>query len=161
MTKGARGVLWGGLALLAVCWQCSVWAIVPVLGLRLDAVLVLAIAAGWYWGPLAGACFGLALGALLDGVCGTGLHHGVSKTLVGLLTGWSRRTLDHLDPWVIGLLVVVPTLVDALCLAALWRLSGHTWAWERAMSHALPLGLVHAGLWLVLQRFERPGELQP
>ncbi|MFN3431225.1 MAG: LytS/YhcK type 5TM receptor domain-containing protein, partial [Candidatus Sericytochromatia bacterium] len=72
---------------LALIWQSSELAVLPVFGWRLDPTLVLVIAAGLMLGPRYGLVFGLIAGGCQDVLLGAGLVYGFTKGLAGWAAG--------------------------------------------------------------------------
>jgi LytS/YehU family sensor histidine kinase len=88
---------------------------------RLDSMLVLAIAWGALSGPRGGAAFGLATGLSEDLLLGGGLTYAVGRTLLGLLAGLVRPSINLHSTAIVIPLVALATVAQESLLALLHR----------------------------------------
>jgi LytS/YehU family sensor histidine kinase len=135
---------------LALIWQSSELSMLPVFGWRLDPTLVLVIAGGLLMGPRYGVFFGLVAGGCQDVLIGAGLLYGFTKAIAGFAAGLIQPHIYRLDALSLGLLAMVWTLVEGLCVAIYLLAHGRTAVWDHFAALALPLGLAHAFLLAVL-----------
>lgn len=144
---------------LALIWQSSELAVLPVFGWRLDPTLVLVIAGGLMLGPRYGLVFGLVAGGCQDVLLGAGLVYGFTKGLAGWAAGLIQPHIYRLDVLSLGLVAMVWTLVEGLCVALYLLSHGRTAVWDHYAALALPLGLAHAFMLGVLYYtlFRLPG----
>jgi LytS/YehU family sensor histidine kinase len=135
---------------LALIWQTSELAVLPVFGWRVDPTLVLVIAGGLMLGPRYGMAFGLIAGGCQDIVLGAGLLYGFTKALAGWTAGLIQPHIYRLDALSLGLVAMVWTLVEGLCVALYLLSHGRPAVWDHYAALALPLGLAHAFMLAVL-----------
>jgi LytS/YehU family sensor histidine kinase len=146
------GRFWAPIALLpiALVWQSSALSILPVFGWRVDPILVLTIAGGLLMGPRYGVLFGLLAGGFQDLLLGAGLLYGVTKAIAGWTAGLVHPHIYRLDALSLGLIAMVWTLIEGLCVALYLLAHGRTAVWDHYAALALPLGLAHAFMLAVL-----------
>ncbi|HEY9723408.1 MAG TPA: LytS/YhcK type 5TM receptor domain-containing protein, partial [Oscillatoriaceae cyanobacterium] len=135
--------VWVLLALLplALVWELSPLARLPVFGWRLDPTLVLAMAAGLLFGPGPGALYGMIAGAGQDMLLGAGLLYTVTKAIAGLAAGIIKPQIYQLDLLSTVLMGLVWTAAEGLEVAIYLLMQGRTEVWDHYAALALPLGL--------------------
>lgn len=135
---------------IALIWQASELSLLPVFGWRLDPILVLVIASGLMLGPRYGLIFGLIAGGCQDMLLGAGLLYGFTKGIAGWTAGLIQPHIYRLDALSLGMVAMVWTLVEGLCVALYLLGQNRPAVWDHYAALALPLGLAHAFLLAVL-----------
>lgn len=135
---------------LALVWQLSPLAQLPVFGWRLDPTLVLVMAAGLLLGPMYGMLYGVVAGGAQDLMLGAGLLYAVTKAVAGFTAGLIQPHIYRLDALSMVLVGLVWTLVEGLGVALYLLAHGRTAVWDHYAAFALPLGIAHAVLLVML-----------
>lgn len=135
---------------VALIWQTSDLAVLPIFHWRLDPTLAIVVLAGLLLGPRYGVWFGLAAGAGQDLLIGGGLLYGLTKGLAGMVAGLAQPQIYRLDALSLAVVGLLWTIGEGLLVALYLFAQGRTAVWDHFAAQSLPLGLANAVLIVLL-----------